>query len=137
EVLAGFAERGLAVVLISHHLAEVRRAAHRVTVLRDGRRVAQHRIEEVTNRELAELITGEERPTREAVPRGTAGSTRLDVDELVVTDGRGLEVVHSVSLSVAAGEIVAVLGIAGNGQTELVEAITGLRTPSSGRIVVD
>jgi simple sugar transport system ATP-binding protein len=136
EVVRGFAARGLAVVLISHHLKEVRQVADRVTVLRLGRRVAHEKIGDVTNADLAALITGETRPVASEVPRGTPGDTVLEVSGLTLRNGRGVEVVHDVSLTVAAGEIVGVLGIAGNGQTELVEAITGLRKPIAGRVSV-
>jgi simple sugar transport system ATP-binding protein len=136
DVVRGFAARGLAVVLISHHLKEVRQVADRVTVLRLGRRVAHEAIDDVTNADLAALITGETRPVSSEVQRGTPGATVLEVEGLTLRNGRGVEVVHDVSLRVAAGEIVGVLGIAGNGQTELVEAVTGLRKPTAGRIAV-
>ena len=137
EVIKGFAARGLAVILISHHLSEVRRVADEVTVLRQGRRVAHSSIGEVTNTQLAELIIGKAQPIISEVERGTPGETRLSIDNLDVRDGRGLEIVHAVSFTVRAGEIVGVLGIAGNGQTEMVEAITGLRRPASGSVVIN
>jgi simple sugar transport system ATP-binding protein len=128
-VVKGFADRGLAVVLISHHLKEVRRLADRVTVLRRGRRVAYAPIGDLSNADLASLITGQERPVASAVPMGTPGPARLAVNGLSVRNSRGKDVVQGVDLAVHAGEIVGVLGVAGNGQTELVEAITGLRRP--------
>ncbi|HEY0248272.1 MAG TPA: ABC transporter ATP-binding protein [Gryllotalpicola sp.] len=134
EVIHGFAAQGLAVILISHHLDEVRQAADVVTVLRRGRRVAHQPIGSVTNRELATLIIGEERPVASEVSFGHPGEVRLQVDDLRVRDGHGVEVVHGVSLAVHAGEIVGVLGIAGNGQTELVEALTGIRRPAGGNV---
>jgi simple sugar transport system ATP-binding protein len=137
EVVRGFAARGLAVVLISHHLAEVRAVADEVTVLRHGSRVAHTPIGEVTNEGLASLIIGDVPPTPIAVERGTAAETRLEIRDLDVRGSRGNQVVHRVSFEVRAGEIVGVLGIAGNGQTELVEAVTGLRRPSSGRVFVN
>ena len=137
EVVKGFAARGLAVILISHHLSEVRRVADEVTVLRQGTRVAHEAIGDVTNADLAALIIGKEQEVVSAVERGTPGETRLQVDDLEVRNARGLEVVKGVSFEVRAGEIVGILGIAGNGQTELVEAVTGLRRPGGGRIRVN
>jgi simple sugar transport system ATP-binding protein len=136
EVVRGFADRGLAVILISHHLSEVRRVADVVTVLRRGRLVAHHRIDEVTNAELATLIVGQEQPVASEVPFGESGDVRLAVSDLVVRSARGIDVVHSVSFDVHSGEIVGVLGIAGNGQSEMVESITGLRKPVSGSVRV-
>ena len=137
EVVKGFAERGLAVILISHHLSEVRQVADEVTVLRQGTRVAHEEIGDVTNAELAAIIIGKEQEVVSAVERGTPGEVRLRVDDLEVRNARGLDVVKGVSFEVRAGEIVGILGIAGNGQTELVEAVTGLRRPGGGRIEVN
>nr|WP_240189155.1 ABC transporter ATP-binding protein [Nakamurella flavida] len=136
QVVRGFAADGLAVVLISHHLREVREVADTVTVLRRGRRVAHEPIHAVTNAELAGLITGDAPPADSEVPFGTPGDVRLRVEGIELVSGRGKTVVDGVDLTVRAGEIVGVLGIAGNGQTELVEAITGLRTPAAGRVLV-
>jgi simple sugar transport system ATP-binding protein len=136
-VVKGFAAQGLAVVLISHHLEEVRRLADRVTVLRRGRKVAHAPIAALTNADLASLITGQERPVTSAVAMGVPGAVRLAVRGLSVRSSRGKDVVHGVDLAVHAGEIVGVLGVAGNGQTELVEAITGLRRPGAGSVVVN
>ena len=137
EVVRGFAARGLAVILISHHLSEVRAVADEVTVLRRGARVAHEPIDAVTNEDLAALIIGDTPPAPLDVERGTPGETRLQVRDLDVRGARGNQVVHGVSLDVRAGEIVGVLGIAGNGQTELVEAITGLRRPAAGSVTVN
>ena len=137
EVIKGFAAQGLAIILISHHLKEVRQIADRVTVLRRGRKVADAPIGDLTNRDLASLIIGEERPVASEVPLGQAKEVRLDVRALTLKNGRGIEVVHGVDFSVSAGEIVGILGIAGNGQSELVEAITGLRRPSAGTVLVN
>lgn len=137
EVVKGFAAKGLAVVLISHHLKEVRKVADHVTVLRRGRKVADAPIGAVTNADLATLITGEERAVASEVPMREPGETRLEIKALTVRSGKGIDVVHGVDFSVGAGEIVGILGLAGNGQTELVEAITGLRRPSGGTVLVN
>jgi ABC-type uncharacterized transport system ATPase subunit len=137
DVVKGFAAQGLAIVLISHHLKEVRQVAHRVTVLRRGRKVAEASIGLLTNSDLAALITGEERPIDSEVPMGRPGEVRLEVNALKLRNSRGVEVVRGIDFTVSAGEVVGILGIAGNGQTELVEALTGLRRPVSGRIAIN
>ncbi len=136
-VIRGFARQGLAIVLISHHLNEVRQVADRVTVLRRGRKVADAPISTLSNSQLAALIIGEERPVLSEVPMGKPGQLRLEVSALTLRSGKGLEIVRGIDFTVSAGEIVGILGIAGNGQTELVEALTGLRRPSGGRIAVN
>jgi general nucleoside transport system ATP-binding protein len=137
EVVKGFAAQGLGIVLISHHLDEVRKAADRVTVLRRGVKVADAPIGTLTNRDLATLIIGEERPVVSEVPMGKPGQLRVEVSGLTLRNSRGLEILHGVDFNVHGGEIVGILGIAGNGQTEMVEAITGIRKPSAGKVVIN
>lgn len=132
EVVRGLAARGLAIVLISHHLDEVLKVADQVTVLRRGRRVAHRSIADVDARVLADLIVGEHHDELSAVPLASPGETVLRVVNLSVKNRFGKTVVGDVTFDVRQREIVGVLGIAGNGQTELVEAITGLRRPSAG-----
>jgi simple sugar transport system ATP-binding protein len=136
-VVKRFAAQGLAVILISHNLKEVRQLADRVTVLRRGKRVAHAPIGNLTNAELASLITGQETSVESQVLMGAPGPIRLQVEGLALKNSRGKEIVHGVDLSVRTGEIVGVLGISGNGQTELVEGITGLRRPTAGRVLVE
>ena len=128
---------GKAIVFISHKLGEVLQVADRITVLRRGKKVDTVPREGATERSLARLVVGrdvmlqvEKEPARPSEPL-------LTVEDLSVLDDRELEAVRGLSLSVRAGEIVALAGVDGNGQHELVEAITGLRMPESGRIVVD
>src|SRR5271170_3611289 len=132
EVVRSLAARGLAVVLISHHLDEVLEVADQVTVLRRGRRVAHRSIKDVDARVLADLIVGEHHHELSAAPLARPGETVLSVANLSVKNRFGKTVVDDVTFDVKQGEIVGILGIAGNGQTELVEAITGLRRASAG-----
>jgi ABC-type uncharacterized transport system ATPase subunit len=136
EVVRSLAARGLAVVLISHHLDEVLKVADQVTVLRRGRRVARRSVKDVDARVLADLIVGEHHEELSAVPLAAPGETVLRVANLSVKNRFGKTVVDDVTFTVRQGEIVGVLGIAGNGQTELVEAVTGLRRPSAGHAAV-
>ncbi|WP_066949522.1 ABC transporter ATP-binding protein [Microtetraspora fusca] len=137
ETLRGFVAAGLGVVLISHHLSEVCRIADRVTVLRHGRRVAAERVADVDEHRLAELIVGKDLPRQtKEWGRGTPGAPKLEVHGLHVRDSRGVELIKGLDLTVHAGEIVGIAGVAGNGQTELVEAIAGIRRPGAGSIRV-
>ena len=137
EVLGALREDGVAIIFISHKLGEVLEIADRVTVLRRGRRIDTVPAEGATEESLARLMVG--RDVLMAVDKSAAAPEApvLEVEDLHVRDDRGLEAVRGVSLSVRAGEIVALAGVDGNGQQELVEAITGLRAPESGTIAVE
>ncbi len=135
-VLNRLKRAGTGIAFISHKLGEVLQVADRITVLRHGRRIDTVRREGATEQSLARLVVG--RDVLLSVEKAPAHSSEpvLVVEDLQVRDDRNLEAVKDVSLSVRAGEIVAIAGVDGNGQQELVEAITGLRTPTEGRIVV-
>ncbi|MDQ0424198.1 MULTISPECIES: ABC transporter ATP-binding protein [Cellulomonas] len=127
------ADAGTALVFITHKLREVREVADRITVIRHGR-VAGAAEPGTTTRELARLMVGRDvtltvdRPP--ARPRGDG----LRVDGLTVRDASGRALVDDVTLQVRGGEVLGIAGVQGNGQTELVEAITGLRAPSAGTV---
>ncbi len=135
-VLGRLKEDGTGIVFISHKLGEVLQVADRITVLRRGKKVGTVRREGATEQSLARLVVG--RDVLLSVEKGPAHPTgpMLEVEDLHVRDDRDLEAVRGLSLSARAGEIVAIAGVDGNGQQELVEAITGLRAPTEGRVVV-
>ncbi len=138
ETLRTMAAEGRTVVFISHKLHEVKAVADRVTVLRGGRNVATVRAADATPRELAALMVGREVELARRVERERpAGEdAALYVEGLSVRGDRGEEAVRDVALTVNAGEIVGVAGVAGNGQRELAEAITGMRSPATGAVYV-
>ncbi len=127
---------GTAIVFISHKLGEVLEVADRITVLRRGKRIDTVPRQGATERSLARLVVG--RDVLLSLEKGPSkpGDPLLTVEDLHVRDDRDLEAVDGVSLTVRAGEIVALAGVDGNGQPELVEAITGLRVPESGSVIV-
>jgi simple sugar transport system ATP-binding protein len=133
-VLRRLSDEGHSVVFISHKLYEVLEIADRITIIRRGSVVGERLPSATDEDELAELMVGRE--VQLVVDRGEShpGDAVLEVDNLTVTNDRGREVVHQVDFKVRAGEIFGIAGVAGNGQDELVEAITGLRRPSGGRI---
>jgi simple sugar transport system ATP-binding protein len=129
-------EEGTAIVFITHKLGEVLEIADRITVLRGGRTIETVGRDGATEEGLARLMVGRDVLLR--VEKGPArpGEALLEVEGLCVEDERGLPAVRDVSLTVRAGEIVGVAGVDGNGQSELVDAICGLRSPSAGHVAV-
>jgi general nucleoside transport system ATP-binding protein len=136
QVLRALRDDGVAIVFISHKLGEVLEIADRVTVLRRGVKIDTVPTAGATEQSLARLMVGRDVLLRVEKAEARAREAELEVEDLQVRDDRGLEAVRGVSLNVRAGEIVAVAGVDGNGQQELVEAISGLRHPDSGRIAV-
>jgi general nucleoside transport system ATP-binding protein len=137
RVLRALRESGTSIIFITHKLNEVLEIADRVTVLRRGKRVDTVPIEGQTEQSLARMMVGrdvlldlDKAPAKPAEPV-------LRVNDLHVRDDRGLEAVRGASFEVCCGEIVALAGVDGNGQQELVDAIAGLRAPESGSIAVD
>ncbi|WP_165066198.1 ABC transporter ATP-binding protein [Marisediminicola senii] len=129
-------EAGTSIVFITHKLREVREVADRITVIRLGKVVGEAE-PTATNAELASLMVG--RAVELTVDKAPAapGPAALTVDGLSVVDPRGQIVVNNVSFEVRAGEILAIAGVQGNGQTELTEALLGLQERVTGRIELD
>jgi ABC-type uncharacterized transport system ATPase subunit len=136
QIIRGLTEQGKSIIFISHKLNEVTEVADRITVLRRGKKVETLPAEGATEESLARLMVGREVLLR--VEKGVSQPTDLllDVHDLHVFDDRGIEKVRGLSLNVRAGEIVGVAGIDGNGQTELIDAMTGLRKVTSGTVTV-
>jgi general nucleoside transport system ATP-binding protein len=137
RVLRALRDDGKAIVFISHKLGEVLDIADRVTVLRRGKRVDTVPTEGATEESLARLMVGRDVLLRVDKAPLQRREPMLEVRDLHVRDDRDLPAVQGVDLTVHAGEIVAVAGVDGNGQTELIEAITGLRPVESGALVVE
>ncbi len=136
DILRSLTRQGMSVVFISHKLNEVLAIADRITVLRRGRKVDTVPRQGATEEGLARMMVGREVLLHVEKPPARPGEPLLQVEDLRVLDDRGLERVRGVSLEVRAGEIVGVAGVDGNGQTELVEAVAGLRRPIGGRVRV-
>jgi ABC-type uncharacterized transport system ATPase subunit len=136
--LREFASEGNAVVFISHKLDEVMEICDRMSVMRDGRMIGTVQREETDQRRLANMMVGREVILR--VDKGPAEpkEVRLELREVIVRDpAKDAPLVDSVSLQVRAGEILGVAGIEGNGQSELVETVSGLLMPDAGTIWLD
>jgi general nucleoside transport system ATP-binding protein len=127
---------GKSIIFISHKLNEVLEIADRVTVLRFGKRVETVPREGATQESLARMMVGREVVLRVEKAPAQPGETLLAAENLTVMDERGLEACRGISFEIHEGEIVGIAGVDGNGQSELIDALTGLRHPVSGRIVV-
>ena len=133
-IIESLKSQGKSIVFISHKLNEVLEIADRITVLRRGKRVETIPRAGATEAGLARSMVGREVLLRVDKKRAQPGEPLLQVEDLVVRDDRGLDAVRGVSFTVRAGEIVGIAGVDGNGQTELIDALTGLRHPADGRI---
>ena len=131
-ILKNLTREGMSIIFITHKLNEVLEIADRITVLRRGKRIDTLLAAGATEASLASLMVGRDVLLR--VDKGAAkpGEALLEVEELRVLDDRELETVRGVSFEVRAGEIVGIAGVDGNGQSELIEALTGLRPVASG-----
>ncbi|MEV4031814.1 ABC transporter ATP-binding protein [Streptomyces umbrinus] len=127
-VLRSLTAQGRTVILVTHKLREVLQGSDNVTVLRDGRVVARLRTADTTAAEIATAMTGRAVDLDRVHPEGSPGEVVLDVEGLSTAG------VREVQLTVRAGEIVGIAGVAGNGQSELVEALAGLRPVTAGRV---
>jgi ABC-type uncharacterized transport system ATPase subunit len=136
RVLRALREDGRSIVFISHKLGEVTEIADRITVLRRGVRIDTVPAEGATEQSLAKLMVGRDVLLQVDKPAAQPGEPVLEVRDLHVRDDRDLPAVRGADLTVHAGEIVALAGVEGNGQSELVEAVTGLRAVESGEIRV-
>ena len=136
DVLRALRATGRGIVLITHKLHEVMAVADRVTVLRDGRVAACLPVADTDGRALARLMVGRDTVLRVTKPPARAGAAVLRVERLTVADRAGRRRVDGVTFDVAPGEIFGMAGVDGNGQSELVEALFGLRRATSGQVVL-
>jgi simple sugar transport system ATP-binding protein len=134
--LREMAAEGRTVIFISHKLHEVKAVSDRVTVLRGGRVVGTVPTAEATPRSLAALMVGRELDGGGTPRAHVPGEPILELTDVCAADDRGGTGLRNVSLAVRAGEIVAIAGVAGNGQRELAETIAGIRAPTAGEIAV-
>jgi simple sugar transport system ATP-binding protein len=136
RILRNLRDQGRTVVLITHKLREIMAVTDNVSVMRRGEMVAHRRTGATSTEELAELMVGRKVLLR--VDKGPArpGAPVLEVDRLVVRDGAKIARVKGISFTVRAGEIVGIAGVAGNGQSELLEALAGIRPIAGGRILI-
>ncbi len=133
-IVRSLTEQGKSIIFISHKLNEVLEIANRITVLRRGKKVETLPSAGATEESLARLMVGREVLLRVEKPAAQPGDPLLEVQDLHVIDEREIEKVRGVSLTVRGGEIVGLAGIDGNGQSEFIDAISGLRTITAGTV---
>jgi ABC-type uncharacterized transport system ATPase subunit len=136
EIIQGLTKEGKSIIFISHKLREALQVADRITVLRRGKNVSTVPREGATETGLARLMVGREVLLRVDKTPASPSEPLLVVEGLRVLDDRGLEAGRGLSSDVRGGEIVGLAGVDGNGQSELVEALGGLRRPTAGRILL-
>ncbi|TCL65142.1 ABC transporter ATP-binding protein [Rhizobium sp. BK251] len=142
KALRNFAAQGNAVIFISHKLDEVLEISDRITILRSGRRIATENTSDCNPRMLAKLMVGRDIVLAD-MRRRPAGAAPISarpvmsLDNVSALDDTGAEALHDITLHVHAGEIVGIAGVAGNGQRELSQVLSGMRPASAGRILID
>ncbi|MCM2979860.1 ABC transporter ATP-binding protein [Niallia circulans] len=130
-------QEGKSIILITHKLKEIMEVCDRVTVIRKGEGIGTYNVKDTNPNELANLMVGREVSFKTEKKAPNPKETVLKISDLTVKDSRGVHVVNSLNLDVKAGEIVGIAGVDGNGQSELIEAITGLMKKNSGSITLN
>ncbi|HHK6495594.1 TPA: ABC transporter ATP-binding protein [Streptococcus pneumoniae] len=133
-IMKNLVKEGKSIILITHKLDEIRAVSDRVTVIRCGKSIETVEIAGATNADLAEMMVGRSVSFKTEKQASKPKEVVLSIKDLVVNENRGVPAVKNLSLDVRAGEIVGIAGIDGNGQSELIQAITGLRKVESGSI---
>ena len=136
RVLRGLVDKGKTIIFITHKLREVLEISDRVSVLRRGKNAGELITRETNQAEIARMMVGREVLLRVNKTPAHPGPIALHVEDVHAKSDRGLEVLHGVSFDVCTGEILGIAGVEGNGQTELVEVLTGMRKITHGRITI-
>ncbi|MFA1821226.1 ABC transporter ATP-binding protein [Virgibacillus oceani] len=134
EIMDSLIAEGKSIILITHKLKEIMQACDRCTVIRKGKGIGTVNVADTTVTELASLMVGREVSFKIEKEAASPQETVLNIENLIVKDTRKVDMVKGLDLDIRAGEIVGIAGIDGNGQTELIEAIAGLRKADSGKI---
>ncbi len=134
EIFKSLKDQGKTIIFITHKLKEVKAISDRITVLRSGKSVDTVNTEDVSEEDVAELMVGRQVLLEVEKTKAEPGDEIFSVKNLNVRDNRNIPAVKDVSFSVQKGEILGIAGVEGNGQSELIEAITGLRKSESGKI---
>lgn len=137
KIMKELVAEGKSIILITHKLDEIKAVADRCTVIRRGKGIGTVNVKDVSSQELADMMVGRSVSFKTEKRLATPKEVILSVENLTVKESRGLEAVKNLSLEVRAGEVLGIAGIDGNGQSELVQAITGLRKVESGKIMID
>lgn len=129
-------KEGKSIIIITHKLDEIKKVADRCTVIRRGKSIDTVNVKDVTSQELADMMVGRSVSFKTEKKPSDPKEVILSLTDVHVKEGRGLNAVKGLNLDVRGGEIVGIAGIDGNGQTELIQAITGLRKVESGTVMI-
>jgi len=137
DILRLFKEQGKTIILITHKLGEIMEITDQVTVMRAGRVAGAVATRDTSKEQLANMMVG--RPIEGNLPRKphAPGAPVLQVENLQLKDANGVQLLADIALNVRAGEIVAIAGVSGNGQSELMEILSGMRLPTSGSVTME
>lgn len=137
NIMRNLINEGKSIIIITHKLKEIKAVADRCTVIRRGKSIGTVSVKDTSEAELAEMMVGRHVNFKVDKKESTPGEVVLKIDALSVKNNRKVLGLKEFSLEVKAGEIVGIAGVDGNGQSELVEAITGLRKAESGRVLLN
>lgn len=137
QIMHDLTSAGKTIIVITHKLKEIKASSNTCTIIRRGQYVDEVTVADVTEEDLADMMVGHHVNLQVEKQPATPGKTVFEIHDLHVNDERGIETVKGLDLAVRSGEIVGIAGIDGNGQKELVEAITCLTKATSGKILVN
>ncbi|WLD95213.1 ABC transporter ATP-binding protein [Alkalihalobacillus sp. AL-G] len=134
QILKRLIAEGKSIILITHKLKEIMEVCHRCTVIRRGEGIGTVNVADTNRDELASMMVGRDVSFTIEKDEAKPQQSVLEIENITVKDSRGISAINGLNLTVRAGEIIGIAGVDGNGQTELIEAITGLRKVSSGKV---
>lgn len=137
ESLLVLKEQGHTIIFITHKLREVKEISDRVTVMRKGKVIGVRKTAEVTEQDISRMMVGRDVTFKVEKPEAQRGDIVLEVKDLISYNNAGKKIINDVSFNVREGEIVGIAGVEGNGQSELIEILTGLRRAHGGQVLVD
>lgn len=137
DIMRNLVKEGKSIILITHKLKEIKAVADRCTVIRRGKTIGTVNVADTSREEMAEMMVGRSVSFKVDKEESKPGRTVLEVQSLTVKNSKKVEALKSFSLSLQAGEILGIAGVDGNGQSELIEAITGLRSIESGTVTLN
>lgn len=137
DIMKNLVNEGKSIILITHKLKEIKAVADRCTVIRRGKTIGTVDVADTSREEMAEMMVGRSVSFKVDKEESKPGKTVLEVQSLTVKNSKKVEALKSFSLSLKAGEILGIAGVDGNGQSELIEAITGLRSIESGTVTLN
>lgn len=136
-IIRNLTEQGKSIIIITHKLKEIKQVADFCTIIRRGEHIDTVAVEQVSENDLASMMVGRRVSFKVDKQDATPGELALEIKNLVVEDSRGIDVVDQLDLDLRHGEILGIAGVDGNGQSQLIEALTGLRPVKSGEIRVE